>query len=625
MSRLLRLLSVIALAGFAVSAFASPIPIDSLQEKVLKPRKSATVRGLRDAYDRLREKKFAQALSRALSAQKQKDSRDYGDYIAWIAANAEIGLARTACSEAKHELCGQLSRSSASRLLKIMELYPYSPFVKGIQKEIATAELVIAQSLCGGKKWTSCRDKLEGALQRLSAAGALGLVRPEHLQAYGEACGKNSGELCLAWIQKLASFFPRSSSELKALARTSGVAIERQRPSFASGRATRSYKAPDPDQVAFDAAMSLYFEQKWSDAIKAFRQFLDDYPRSAHRYRAQYWMAQAFGQDQKHEEAQKTYEQLRQETPLTYYGLLASIALGVDVGSTIDARVPYASPTDPFLAPHELVRLRRAEAMIAGQAFSLAALELKEIRARESLSSPFLMYLAMLNHLAKSHSVAFSLVGELIQRGYDGVFSSYVLRLIFPAPYQELIDKFANDAKLDPMLVLSLMKQESAFEASVASGAGAQGLMQLMHATALDVFPDLARWELAEAETNVRAGTRYLSRLMTKFNGNIVLALAGYNAGPAAVDRWLKNAPAKRGMLEFIEAIPYRETREYVAAIIRNYYWYSRNLDQKMPRTLGYFWNVYGPAESRVKPVSTDSGPPESTGENPAADPASEE
>src|SRR5262249_54070412 len=79
-----------------------------------------------------------------------------------------------------------------------------------------------------------------------------------------------------------------------------------------------------------------------------------------------------------------------------------------------------------------------------------------------------------------------------------------------------------------------------------------------------------------------------------RFNGNITLALAGYNAGPSAVDRWMKDFSGKKGgLLEFIETIPYKETREYVGSIIRNYFWYGRKLNADGPkRTLDYFWTT---------------------------------
>src|SRR5690606_4515765 len=72
---------------------------------------------------------------------------------------------------------------------------------------------------------------------------------------------------------------------------------------------------------------------------------------------------------------------------------------------------------------------------------------------------------------------------------------------------------------------------------------------------------------------------------------------AGYNAGPNAVARWVREGKAQRGLLEFVEAIPYKETREYVAAVIRNYHWYSKLLNGEAPQGISSFWNTYGPSQ----------------------------
>jgi soluble lytic murein transglycosylase len=277
--------------------------------------------------------------------------------------------------------------------------------------------------------------------------------------------------------------------------------------------------------------------------------------------------------------------------------MLAAFDTDQSIDAAISATVPMAIERDPLLHPHELTRLIRAEQFIAEGARDLAAQELKDFRARDGLSSPFLMYLAMLQFEARAYATAFTLLGDLSSRGFDGAASSSFLRMIFPLAYMDIVRKYAAEMGLDPILVLSLIKQESAFEVSAISSSGALGLMQLMPTTASDTDPKIKRVDLVEAEHNIRVGTKYLKQLMTRFNGNIVLSLAGYNAGPNAADRWMKAAPTQRSMLEFIETIPYKETREYVSSIIRNYFWYSKRINGASDKSLAYFWNVYGPPE----------------------------
>jgi soluble lytic murein transglycosylase len=119
--------------------------------------------------------------------------------------------------------------------------------------------------------------------------------------------------------------------------------------------------------------------------------------------------------------------------------------------------------------------------------------------------------------------------------------------------------------------------------------------MQVMYATALDTEPTIDRVRLMKEDENLRIGVRYLKQLLNRFDGNYALALAGYNAGPTAAARWLRDFKGK-GLLEYIESITYKETREYVAAILRNYLWYSTRIEGKAPKkasslsTLDPFW-----------------------------------
>lgn len=119
-----------------------------------------------------------------------------------------------------------------------------------------------------------------------------------------------------------------------------------------------------------------------------------------------------------------------------------------------------------------------------------------------------------------------------------------------PAYLSPIITEAANAHRVDPRLVAAVMRRESAFNANAVSRVGAQGLMQLMPATA----QYLGVTNAFDARQNVFAGTRYLRTLLDTFDGNLDLALAAYNAGPGAVQKY-KGVP------------PYRETRAYVAAI----------------------------------------------------------
>lgn len=147
-----------------------------------------------------------------------------------------------------------------------------------------------------------------------------------------------------------------------------------------------------------------------------------------------------------------------------------------------------------------------------------------------------------------------------------GIFYDY--GLLYPRPYAAEVEAAADEFDLKPALIRAVMRQESLYRADAESSAGAQGLMQLMRGTAGDIARDLgeSRGDLLDPAVNIRLGAARLARLIERYDGNVVPALAAYNAGPAAVDRWLPEAPLDGDV--WLENVPFNETREYVRRVL---------------------------------------------------------
>jgi soluble lytic murein transglycosylase len=147
-------------------------------------------------------------------------------------------------------------------------------------------------------------------------------------------------------------------------------------------------------------------------------------------------------------------------------------------------------------------------------------------------------------------------------------------RILFPEPWWNTIKEESAKNSLDPYLVASLIRQESEFNPSVISYANAYGLMQIVPSEGRSLarqegISGFSTHQLLNPEINIRLGTRYLKQMLDHYGGVQEYALAAYNAGDSRVVDWQSGGPYQ-GIDEFVESIPFTQTRDYVQAILRN-------------------------------------------------------
>ena len=153
--------------------------------------------------------------------------------------------------------------------------------------------------------------------------------------------------------------------------------------------------------------------------------------------------------------------------------------------------------------------------------------------------------------------------------------------LRYLTPYRDLAQARAREFGLDEAWIYGLMRQESRFVAQARSRVGAQGLMQIMPATADWIarqlgVPRRSRLDVYHPETNLRFGSYYLKRVLDELQGSPVLATAAYNAGPGRARQWQASEPLEGAI--YVETIPFLETREYVKKVMANAMHYSQRL-----------------------------------------------
>lgn len=150
------------------------------------------------------------------------------------------------------------------------------------------------------------------------------------------------------------------------------------------------------------------------------------------------------------------------------------------------------------------------------------------------------------------------------------------VRIQYPRAYWRYVADLGRTTKVDPFLVLSVVRQETFYRSTLTSPAGAKGIMQVMPATALwvaeveqDVRTDHAQ-NLENPRNSLLVGTHYLKRMIREADGNLVYALASYNAGPGNCRKWRRKFGDK-DLADFVESIPFRETRNYVKKVLGYY------------------------------------------------------
>lgn len=171
--------------------------------------------------------------------------------------------------------------------------------------------------------------------------------------------------------------------------------------------------------------------------------------------------------------------------------------------------------------------------------------------------------------------------------GQDGLWPTFVkrnastLHMLYPLPYADLIADAAEAYNISPWLIYGIMRAESLYQPTVVSSVGARGLMQIMPTTGARVaeltgYPNFEAAHLDIPEVSISFGAWYLARLLSYYDNHLPLAIAGYNAGPEAIDRWISEKKTMR-MDEFLEDIPYEQTRNYVSKVLSNMEVYSRS------------------------------------------------
>ncbi len=322
------------------------------------------------------------------------------------------------------------------------------------------------------------------------------------------------------------------------------------------------------------------------DRGRLFAEHVRRFPAAPTAAGALYWLGRLREEEGRPLEAQSYYRAVTDAFPHYYYGVLAGKRLAgnaVAAPQEIVNRLP--KPRQLASVPTSETRaFLEVGGLLAALGFADdAALELHRVDYRKADSHLAGVELARLHTSREEHFRALRAMKRYAFGYLRMPFEALDLEswhYLFPIGWEERLRTRSERHHLDPYLVAALIRQESEFNAGARSHAGALGLMQIMPATGRQLFrrlgiPGFSSRKLTVPDISLRLGTFHLKEVLAQFDGELEKGLAGYNAGERRIPGWMQLGPFEDST-EFVETIPFSETRGYVQSIVRNRALYSR-------------------------------------------------
>lgn len=319
--------------------------------------------------------------------------------------------------------------------------------------------------------------------------------------------------------------------------------------------------------------------------------------------RLKFWLAQGHEQLDQKAEAIAFYEEIIRTHPLNFYSIMAVKRLSIisPASSAVSFYAQSMSGTNTAL-PFEVKNLDEdhISSLVRLKAWSkidnqkMVTLELKRLNNHSApaliVKNPTEKQASVRSDLHLIHAKIIQEVNHLATFRYlyeimdkrEVAFNRSLLETLYPRVFMDELSRALKNDSLDPLVILSLIRQESVFNPQARSPVGARGLMQLMPTTARRLRRGVSDRHLVNPRTNIELGTKYFKGLLKRYDNNLVYVLSAYNAGETRVEKWKANYWSDdSSILKNIEQIPFLETRNYVKLIFRNIFFYKLLLENK--------------------------------------------
>jgi peptidoglycan lytic transglycosylase len=395
-----------------------------------------------------------------------------------------------------------------------------------------------------------------------------------------------------ATLDQLSRSYPQSRWRLQGLTAVAGYYSLRNQPEKFDPLYRACYESfpSDPQAAAchWKAAWQQYLKDQGT-AAPMLETHLRTYPSSENTTAALYFLGRVAEAKGDRSSAHAYYERLSASYPNYYYSVMArerlkdsSIASAENSPAVAQLLASINPPagsqsTNPGFGPATKARIDRARLLASAGLDDLASTELRFAAKMDPTQALVAIELAELATRRDQPDLGIRYIkhyapGYLLMpldRANDKLW-----KLAFPIPYRKSLEEYSREYSLDPYLVAALVRQESEFNARAVSRSNAYGLAQVLPSTGRQLSRKLGMRGfranmLFQPDTNLRMGTYYLRSLLDQLQGQSEQALASYNAGKRHVTTWI-TWNQFREPAEFVETIPFNETRNYVQSVLRN-------------------------------------------------------
>jgi len=454
--------------------------------------------------------------------------------------------------------------------------------LEGVERDQARVRIGAARLLSGDR--AAADAYLRGLEIAESEAGAERLFYLEEI-----ARRLTDEDEMMAAVRRLDERYPQSPWRLKAQVGAANHYLVTNRATELAALDSAVYASfpgePPAAQAHWRMAFRAYLENR-DDAAALLREHVTRYPAHPTAGGALYFLGRGAEREENFGAAASYYEHLAKALPNTYYAVLARQRLA-DVPELRAAgaspsvaeflamlALPQAKPVPPEATAATTARLDRSHLLRTAGLADLADAELRFGARTDGQPALLAMEMAAAADTPYQGLRAMkSLTSDYLNLPFSNAPEKF-WQLLFPMPFRAELVGSARAADLDPYLVAGLIRQESEFNPQALSRANAYGLAQVRPATGRQYasragVAGFTNRVLFQPAANLKIGATILRSMLDKNNGNLEQTLASYNAGPTRAAEWL-TWNTYREPAEFVETIPFNETREYVQAVLRN-------------------------------------------------------